>query len=150
MNEITIRKLKEEDREAYFQMAQDFYSSDAVDHNLPHSYFENTFRELMRSEEYAQAFILEEQGGIAGYALLAKTFSQEAGGMVVWAEELYIKPEYRSHGLCHEFYSFLRERLPEDVKRVRLEVEGTNQRAIALYRRLGFQNLPYQQMVMDF
>jgi ribosomal protein S18 acetylase RimI-like enzyme len=150
MDEIVIRKLKEEDRAAYFQMAQEFYSSDAVDHNLPRSYFENTFRELMRSEEYAQAFFLEVRGDVAGYALLAKTFSQEAGGMVVWAEELYIKPEYRSRGLCHEFYGFLRERLPENVKRVRLEVERTNQRAVALYRRLGFQDLPYQQMIMDF
>jgi len=150
MNEIVIRKLKEEDREAYFQMAQDFYSSDAVDHSLPRSHFENTFRELMRSEEYAQAFLLEAGGKTAGYALLAKTFSQEAGGVVVWAEELYIKPEYRSQGLCHAFYSFLRGRLPENVKRLRLEVESTNQRAVALYRRLGFQDLPYQQMIKDF
>ncbi|MCI1966020.1 MAG: GNAT family N-acetyltransferase [Oscillospiraceae bacterium] len=145
-----IRKLRKEDQAAYFQMAQDFYSSDAVDHMLPRSHFENTFRELMRSEEYAQAFFLEYEGNVAGYALLAKSFSQEAGGVVVWIEELYIKPEYRSHGLCHEFYAFLKERLAGRVKRFRLEVEDSNQRAIALYRRLGFQNLPYGQMIQDF
>lgn len=150
MDGIVIRKLREEDREAYLQMAQEFYSSDAVDHNLPGSYFENTFRELMRSEEYAQAFFLEVQGDVAGYGLLAKTFSQEAGGMVVWAEELYIKPDYRSRGLCHAYYAYIKEHLPENVKRLRLEAEGTNQRAISLYRRLGFQDLPYCQMILDF
>lgn len=150
MDEIVIRKLKSEDWEAYLQMAQDFYSSDAVDHNLPRSYFENTFRELMRSEEYAQAFFLEVRGETAGYALLAKTFSQEAGGMVVWAEELYIKPEYRGRGLCHAYLAYLKEHLPKDVKRLRLEAESTNRRAISLYRRLGFQDLPYCQMILDF
>ena len=145
-----VRKITEEDREVYLQMTREFYASDAVDHNLPHSYFEKTFRELMLSEEYAEAFLLEDGGVAAGYALLAKTFSQEAGGMVVWAEELYVRPEYRGRGLCHEFYSFLREHLPESVKRLRLEAENTNRRAISLYRRLGFRDLPYCQMIQDF
>ena len=145
-----VRKITEEDREVYLQMTREFYASDAVDDNLPHSYFEKTFRELMRSEEYAEAFLLEDGGVAAGYALLAKTFSQEAGGMVVWAEELYVRPEYRGRGLCHEFYSFLREHLPESVKRLRLEAENTNRRAISLYRRLGFRDLPYCQMIQDF
>ena len=36
---------------------------------------------------------------MAGYALLAKTFSQEAGGLVVWLDEMYVRPAYRSKGL---------------------------------------------------
>ena len=39
-----------------------------------------TFNELMNSETYAQCYIFEKDEKRAGYALLAKTFSQEAGG----------------------------------------------------------------------
>lgn len=69
------------------------------DHPVPDSYLEKTFEECMKSDTYAELFILEWEGEIAGYGLIAKTFSQEAGGMVYWLEELYILEEYRSKGL---------------------------------------------------
>ena len=46
---------------------------------------------------------------IAGYGLIAKTFSQEAGGMVYWLEELYILEEYRSKGLGSEYFRYMEE-----------------------------------------
>ncbi|WP_411677251.1 GNAT family N-acetyltransferase [Caproicibacter sp.] len=144
-----VRKIREDDREAYLEMAEDFYSSDAVCHKIPRRHFEAAFQELMRSREYAEAYFLEYGNQTAGYALLAKTFSQEAGGMVVWIEELYVKPEFRGCGLGHEFFAHLKEHLPADVKRVRLEAEPTNQKAISLYRRLGFEDLPYCQMIRE-
>jgi diamine N-acetyltransferase len=144
-----IRRISPDDRAEYIKMAKDFYSSDAVCHSVPPCHFESTFTELMRSQEYAEAYVMEYRKRIAGYALLAKTFSQEAGGMVVWIEELYVKPEYRGHGLGHAFFKFLKEHLPQNTKRLRLEVESSNQRAVSLYRRLGFQDLEYLQMFRD-
>ena len=144
-----IRKIREEDRASYVKMAKEFYSSEAVDHSLPENYFLETFRELMRSDRYAAAYILEYENKTAGYALLAKTFSQEAGGMVLWIEELYIMPEYRCRGLGHEFFSYLKDNLCNNVKRLRLEAESSNTKAISLYKRLGFEDLPYSQMIKD-
>ena len=103
----------------------------------------------MRSDRYAAAYILEYENKTAGYALLAKTFSQEAGGMVLWIEELYIMPEYRCRGLGHEFFSYLKDNLCNNVKRLRLEAESSNTKAISLYKRLGFEDLPYSQMIKD-
>ena len=85
-----IRKIKAEDKEFYIKMAHDFYRMPAVDHPVPDSYLEKTFEECLKSDTYAELFILEWEGKIAGYGLIAKTFSQEAGGMVYWLEELYI------------------------------------------------------------
>ena len=42
-----------------------------------------------------------------------------------------------------------RERFAGEVCRFRLEVEPSNRRAQALYERLGFEVLPYTQMVRD-
>lgn len=144
-----IRKIKIEDKPYYLEMAQYFYSSEAVQHNVPERHFLDTFNELMRSDEYTAGYMMEYEGNKAGYALLAKTFSQEAGGMVLWIDELYVMPEYRCCGLGHEFFCYLKSNLCDHVKRIRLEVEDTNKKAISLYRSMGFDDLPYSQMAKD-
>ena len=142
-----IRKIKAEDKEIYIKMAHDFYRMPAVDHPVPDSYLEKTFEECLKSDTYAELFILEWEGKIAGYGLIAKTFSQEAGGMVIWVEELFMRPQYRGKGLGNEFFDFLYRERP--AARYRLEIEPENVRAAALYERKGFCSLGYGQMVND-
>ncbi len=142
-----IRKLKKEEKQLYFELADEFYHSPAVLHPVPSENYKNTFDELMRSDVYAECFIIEHEGAAAGFGLISKSFSQECGGLVVWIEELYIRREFRSKGLGHEFFEFLEENRP--ASRYRLEIEPDNVRARALYERLGFERLDYMQMVKD-
>ena len=142
-----IRKLQQSDREVYMKMAAEFYASDAVWHDIPKENLEKTFSELMRSDEYAECFVFEDGDTVVGYALLAKTFSQEAGGLVIWIEELYLSPESRGKGFGGKFFDFLFQNRP--AARYRLEIEPENERAVALYRKKGFEIMPYGQMVKD-
>jgi GNAT superfamily N-acetyltransferase len=71
-------------------------------HPVPDTHFEATFSELMASDTYAECFFFEEDNKPVGYALLAKTFSQEAGGLTLWIEELFVLPEYRSCSCASE------------------------------------------------
>ncbi len=144
-----IRKMAPSDRELYLNMTREFYHSDAVLHPVDESFIQNTFDEMMRSEDYVLGYILEYDGTPAGYAQLSKTFSQEVGGLVVLVEELYVSPQYRSKGLGREFFKFLEDGPARDARRLRLEVTGSNTRAIALYERMGFTKLDYIQMVKD-
>lgn len=145
-----IRKITVSDRETFLAFAKAFYASDAVLHPVPQAYHEATFDEMMRSEDYAIGYIFELDNKPVGYALLAKTFSQEAGGFVLWIEELYILPEYRSRGLGRAFLNMLREDPGPGVKRLRLEVEAENRRARRLYEALGFSPLEYLQYIAAF
>lgn len=145
-----IRRIEEKDKAAYIEMATDFYSSNAVLHPVPAENFCRTFDEMMSSDRYAEGYVFELDGKTAGYALLAKTFSQEAGGIAVWVEELYIKPEFRSRGLGTTFFEFLENERTDDVKRIRLEVEIENEGAVKLYKRLGYDFLQYDQMIKEF
>lgn len=146
-----IRKITSEDRDFFIAASKAFYASAAVAHDVPASYHLTTFEELMNSEVYQSGYILEVDGVSAGYALVSKTFSREAGGTVWWLEELYILPEYRGKGLGRSYFYFIEKAAAENgVRRLRLEVEPDNTRAAKLYSNLGYKPLNYSQMLKEF
>ena len=140
-----LRKITPNDRETYIALSEEFYSSDAGSHSIPVEFHKNSFDELMRSDEYIECFIFEHEGETAGYALIAKTFSPEAGGVVVWIEELYVREGFRGKGLGKAFFAYMEQNY--NVSRYRLEVEPDNVRAKKLYSALGYKKLPYEQMI---
>lgn len=142
-----IRKIKSQDKTEYIKMTKDFYSSPAVLYPVPESHFESTFDEIMKGSAYTEAFIFESNSEIAGYGLIARTFSQEAGGIVIWIEEIYVKEKFRNQGLGSEFIEYIKENIP--AKRYRLETEPDNHKAQELYKRHGFEHLEYINYSLD-
>lgn len=145
---LLIRRFTAADRALYLDMAEAFYHSPAVLKPIPRSYLERTFDEMMRSDVYVDGFLLEYGGEPAGYMLIAKTFFQEPGGLAIWVEELSILEPFQRKGLGSEALKWVKARYP-DCRRIRLEVERDNERAIRLYERLGYEELKYYQMVWD-
>ena len=144
---MTIRKIQKQDKEIYLEMARDFYSSPAVLENIPEANITSSFDAFIESTPYGDAFIFEDGGETVGYGVLAYTHSQEAGGKVVWIEEIYIKEEFRGKGFGSHFINFVLEEIP--AKRYRLETEPENEKAAALYRRLGFEHFEYVNYRLD-
>jgi len=142
-----IRKITENDRQLYYRYADLFYNSDAVNAPVPKENYEITFDEFMRSDDYVWCYIFEMDSKPCGFAILSRTFSQEAGGVSVTVEEIYIEPQYRNQGLGTQFFEYLKANVP--AARYRIEVEPDNEKAMSLYRRMGFEVLPYIQMVID-
>lgn len=140
-----IRKLIAEDCEFFIDCCREFYRSEAVLENVPESNFHKTFEAVLNDSPFCDGFILEKDSKKAGYALVSVTYSNEAGGKVVWLEELYLLPHMRAKGLGHEFFEWAHTYY-KDAARFRLEVEKDNERAISLYERLGYRPLEYYQM----
>ena len=82
----------------------------------------------------------------AGYALLQKTYSREAGGLTIWIDEIYLRPALRGKGLAKAFFAFA-ETL--GARGLRLEVEPENAHAVALYQKLGYRMMEYRSMAKD-
>lgn len=141
-----LRKMTPGDEDKYLALAAEFYSTDAVSHPVPVSCFQSVFDEIMRSDERLEGYILESDGHTAGYAVISKMFATETGGLALWIEDIYIKPEYRSKGLGRELFEHV-ESLPH--ARLRLEASRSNERAIKLYKSLGFVEIPYVQLIKD-
>ena len=145
-----LKRFTKYDKNEYFELTKLFYQSDAVLHPVPHSHLESTFTELINGSPFLDGCKIMHNGTTAGFALFAITYSQEAGGKVLWLEELYIKEEFRSLGLGSKFFEEILKKLPSDFKRIRLEVEDDNLGAIRFYKRFGFDWLDYKQMNIDF
>ena len=141
-----IRNITRKDREVYISLAEQFYATDAVMAPIPRAHFERAFEEMLSSDTYASAWLFEEDATVCGYAQIAKTYSQEAGGRVIWIEELYLLPEHRGKGFGSMFFDFLEKEFP-DTARFRLEVEDENEGAVRLYERIGYERIPYQNMM---
>lgn len=102
-------KIRKDDRDEFLAMEHDFYHSPAVLHPIPDANHELTFNVLTEGSPYAVCFIFrsDDKKEVYGFALLALTYSNEAGGMVVWLEEIYVKPEHRCKGITGEFFKFI-------------------------------------------
>lgn len=143
-----LRPMTEQDREVFVRLADEFYHSSACLHTVPTEYFHHTLDEILAGSPYAKGYIFEMEGKTAGYALLSFTYSNEAGGLACLLEEAYVIPEFQGCGLGKELFAFAEKEFP-DVRRFRLEVTHCNERAISLYRRLGYEELDYIQMIKD-
>ncbi len=142
-----FRRITEADRALYYDFVDKFYHTDAVNAPVPPENYAATFDEMLRSDAYVTGYLFEYEGTPCGFALLSKTFSQEAGGLSVTIEEIYLEPAYRGKGMGTEFFEYLKREIP--AMRFRIEVEDDNLGAKRLYERMGFELLPYLQMVID-
>ncbi len=145
---MNLRKIALSDREKYIEMTTAFYSSEAVEHAVDPRNFDMAFDEMMRSDTYVECWIIEENAQIAGYIMLLKTYSQEAGGICIWLDEVWIEPEFRGMGIGGNAIKQVMD-IHSDAARFRLEYSDANPRAAQLYRRLGFDDMGYRQMCIE-
>lgn len=149
MTHYQIREIVPWDEPAFCAMVEAFYRLPAVAHPIPPAHAARTFALLFQDTPYARCFVVADADNhLYGYCLCAITWSNEAGGLCVWLEELYLKEELRGHGLGTALIDTVRAAYP-DAARFRLEVTAANTRAAQLYQSLGFTSLPYEQLVLD-
>ena len=139
-----IRKMTESDRNAVVDMMRTFYYSPAVWTNGSEEIYNNDITACVSDNPYAEGFIFENEKEIAGYGMIAKSFSTEFGKPCIWIEDLYLKEEYRGKGLGSSFFAYLEKEYPDTI--MRLEVEEDNTRAVAVYKKNGYETLPYMEM----
>lgn len=139
-----IRPITAADKHEIVEMMRVFYASDAVSTDGSEEIFSNDVDACLSDSPYLEGFVIEESGKIKGYAMIAKSFSTEFGKPCIWIEDLYVKAEYRGLGLGSALLNFITESFPDSI--FRLEVEDYNENAIKVYKKCGFDTLPYMEM----
>lgn len=144
MMNTTIRLMKLQDKFDVTEMMRVFYASDAVLTNGSDEIFEADFENCISDSPYVEGYVFEDGGSIQGYGMIAKSFSTEFGKPCIWIEDLYVRDEYRGLGIGTLFLNYITEKYPDSI--FRLEVEAENERALHVYKKCGFEVLPYMEM----
>ena len=139
-----IRTMTRSDKECVLEMMRVFYASPAVFSNGSEEIFQNDIDNCVGECPFVEGYVFEREQDILGYAMVAKSFSTEFGKPCIWIEDLYMKPEYRRMGIGSSFFAFIEKKYEGAL--FRLEVEEENERAIAAYKKNGFEVLPYMEM----
>ena len=100
---IKFSKISEEHRQELLKMMTEFYSSDAVSTNGSVEIFEKDIEECISNSPFLEGFIFFANEEIAGYSMLAHSFSTEFGKHCVLIEDIFIKKEYRHKGISTKF-----------------------------------------------
>lgn len=129
-------------------MVEDFYHSNAVSHVVEREKLERTFADAVSEDPILEGHVLKEDDRIIGFAYVTVFYACETGGRCLMFEEVYLKEEARGKGYGRRYLETVMSTRPE-VTRFRLEVTGNNEGAVRLYKKLGFQFLDYNQMVLD-
>ena len=141
---IKIQKMTEEHAAEVLEMMRVFYTSPAVHTNGSEEIFQNDIDACVGSNPFLDGYVFVEQEKLLGYAMTANSFSTEFGKPCIWIEDLYLKPEARGRGIGMQFLTEL-EKMQSGVL-LRLEAEEENIPAVKLYKKVGFEVLPYLEM----
>ena len=136
--------MKEADRNMVIDMMRRFYASNAVATNGSEEIFKSDVDACVSDNPYLEGYVFDNNDDIVGYGMLAKSFSTEYGKACIWIEDIYIEEEFRGCGLGSEFFRFIESKYENCI--FRLEVEEENERALRVYKKNGFEFMPYLEM----
>lgn len=146
-----IREFNDKDYEIYYKMSKDFYHSNAViDEGIEDKYLKKTFNLILNNSPYVKGYMIldnEINKNIVGYVLLSFTYSNELGGLMLLLEELYIKKEFQNQGYGSKTLKEIHDLYEDKVTSIKLEVNDCNEEALSLYKRRGFEEREYIQMI---
>ncbi len=130
---------------AVLHMMRTFYASAAVHTDGSEEVFRADLGACVGECPYLEGFVFTEDGAVVGYSMEARSFSTEYGRPCVWVEDLYLEPAYRGRGLAGEFFKFLEDKYPGCA--LRLEADPENAPALRAYRKSGFREMSYAELI---
>ena len=146
MNVPSIRNFEINDAEAFYEMANAFYTSEAVHDTISPDFLRNTFDACINKSPFIRGFLICCGDKISGYALLTFTYSNEYGGKIMSIDELFIKGEFRKIGLADYFISTILSEYKQDISCIEIVVSKDNIAGMSLWAKHGFTPSDYLSM----
>jgi ribosomal protein S18 acetylase RimI-like enzyme len=140
MNALSFCPITPDDYDIVERMIIDFYNAGNPDAKTPFmtdSKVRKTIAQTLTHPDHLKIIVFRSELHVVGYAILSAFWSNEYGGLVTIIDELYVIPEYRNRGIGTLFIRQLID--AKETVALQLEVFHDNERAFALYKRLGFE-----------
>lgn len=105
-------------------------------------------------DEPSRGFYLlaEINNEIAGQLMITYEWSDWRNGVFWWIQSVYVKPEFRAKKVFKTLYEHIVSTAAKEgnVCGLRLYVEKENERAYAVYKKLGMKLTAYNLLEVDF
>jgi ribosomal protein S18 acetylase RimI-like enzyme len=102
---------------------------------------------ILADPSKGRIFVAREGRDVVAMASLLYTVSTAEGGRAAWFEDLVVAPEQRQRGIGEALLKHVvAEARKEGVLRLTLLTDMQNERAQAMYRRVGFVGSPMKPM----
>lgn len=96
---------------------------------------------LLEGSPHGAIWMIGPRVAPVGYVAVSFGWSIEFGGIDAFLDEIYVRERVRGRGMGSEALAALSRALSgQGVKAMNLEVDADNERARALYERMGFQS----------
>jgi len=119
------------------ELMREFYAHEGLDYERARA--REAVRTLLADPALGRIWLFRVLDDVVGYAAVTVCYSLEFAGRYALVDELYVREAWRGRGIGARALELAAEACSElGVAAVRLEVDTWNTRAMALYRRLGF------------
>jgi ribosomal protein S18 acetylase RimI-like enzyme len=133
----SFRPATTADEPTLLELMREFYLHEGI------AWVESAARAALRGvlddPSHGRAVLIEVDGAVAGYFVVCFGWSLEFHGRDAFVDELYLRDRFRGRGIGTRALEVAAELCrTSGVRALHLEVERSNTRAQAVYRRTGF------------
>lgn len=109
-------------------------------------------RSVLEDPALGRYYIAETDGQPVGQLMTTYEWSDWRNGTFLWIQSVYVLPDARGTGVFRALYGHLETLAREDARicGIRLYVDRDNDRALAVYSRLGMHRSNYRIMETTF
>lgn len=130
-------EAKQDDISVILSMMADFYAID--NYPFDQGLTKQNLEKFIADSSLGRLWLIDFEGELAGYLVLAFGFSFEYKGRDAFIDELFLKEPFRNKGIGSQAIQFvIAEAKLLGVMTLHLEAEKHNDRANAIYRKAGF------------
>lgn len=137
MNLVTYRAFTAPELPEFEDMVLALYAEDPSGEAITRDKVRRTAAELLARPDKGRIVLFVAGEQTIGYAIVIPYWSNEYGGDIATIDEVYVRPPWRGRGIGSDFIEHVATEWR--VVALRLEVTPRNERAMALYRRCGFE-----------
>jgi GNAT superfamily N-acetyltransferase len=140
--QFTIHAAQREDLSELLELIRELARFEKLEHEV-HATVESLESAFFGTSTAAGALLATNGGKAAGYAIYFFTFSSFVGRRGIWLEDVYVRPNYRQHGLGHELIKAVAKvGAQHQCGRFEWMALDWNKTALDFYERLGARQLP--------
>lgn len=138
LDEVRIDEATLGDEPELLELMREFYAHERLVFDAVRTL--GAFRTLLADPALGRVWLFRAEAATVGYVAVTICYSLEFAGRYALIDELYVRESHRGRGIGARALELAAEACRAlGVAAVRLEVDTWNTRAMALYRRLGFE-----------